>query len=54
MEDKPWRNEELTSVEERFPRQKAENLEKAARSFKATTGVVCDVFRPMVALDLSK
>ena len=46
MEDKPWRNMELRSLEERLPRPKDENLEKAARSNKATAGVGCDGFCP--------
>ena len=38
MQDKPWRNEELRSLEERLPRLKEEGREKAARSCKATCG----------------
>ena len=46
QDDKPWRNEESRGL----PRLKEENLEKAARSYKATEGVGCDGFHPKVVL----
>ena len=53
-EDTPWRNEELGSLEEGLPRRREDHLERAARSYKATTGVGCDAFHPQVLLDVSK
>ena len=44
MEDKPWRNEQLRSLEERLPRLKEETLEQAVESCKATENVGCDGF----------
>ena len=42
LEDKPSRNEELRSLEEGLSRLKKNRWEKAARSYKAATGVGCD------------
>ena len=39
VEHRPWRKEELTSFEEGLPQLKEERLERAARSYKAGTGV---------------
>ena len=50
LEDTPRRNEELKNLEADMPRL----LEKAAKSCKAKTGVVCDCFHPKVPLDLTK
>ena len=47
LKDKPWRSEELRSLEEGLPRLKGEYLEKAA------TGVGCDGFHPTIPLELS-
>ena len=52
-EDKPWRNEELKSLEGGLPRLE-ENLERAARSYKAATHVGCDWFLSKVPQDLQK
>ena len=41
---KPWRNEELRSLEEGLPVPKEKHMEKAAKSSKAATGVICDGF----------
>ena len=41
------------SEEEGMPRLKESDLEKAARNYKAKTGVVCDGFHPKVPLDLT-
>ena len=49
-----WRNDELRSLEEGLPQQGDEGLEKAARSYKATTGVGCDKFHHKDPVDLSK
>ena len=46
MEDKPWRNEEIKSLEEGLPRLTRENLESAAWSYEAATGVGSDGFHP--------
>ena len=46
MQDKPWRNEELSEGEEALPRLKEGDLEKASRLYKAKTGVGCDGFHP--------
>ena len=54
MEDKHWRNVELRSAEEGLSLVKEENLAEAARSYKATTRVGCDGFRPKVLPDMSK
>ena len=50
LKDMPRRNEELNNLEADMPRL----LEKAAKSCKAKTGVVCDGFHPKVPLDLTK
>ena len=50
LKDTPWRNEELKNLEADMPRL----LEKAAKSCKAKTGVVCDGVHPKVPLDLTK
>ena len=47
-------NEELRSLEEGLPRLRGKNLERAAKSYTATTRVGCDGFRPEVPPDLSK
>ena len=46
QKEQPWRSEELRSLEEGMPRFKESDSEKAARSYKATTGVGCDGFHP--------
>ena len=48
LKDKPWRNEESKSLEEGMPRILEEELENAAKSYKAKTGVVFDGFHPKV------
>ena len=53
MQNKLWRNEELKECEEALPRLKEGDLEKAARSYKAKTGVGRDGFRPTVPLNLA-
>ena len=50
LKDTPQRNEELKKLEADMPRL----LEKAAKSCKAKTGVVCDGFHPKVPLDLTR
>ena len=45
---------ERRSEEEGMPRSKESDLEKAARNYKAKTGVVCDDFHPKVPLDLTR
>ena len=40
LEDKPWRNGELRSLEEGLTRLKEEHFEKAATSYEAATGVL--------------
>ena len=50
LKNTPRRNEELKNLEAGMPRL----LEKAAKSCKAKTGVVCDGFHPNVPLDLTK
>ena len=52
-EDKPRRNEELRSLGKGLPRLE-ENLKRAARSYKAATGVGCDWFHSKVPLDLQR
>ena len=54
LEDKPWRNEGLKSLEEGMTSLKEGDSEKAARNYKALTGVGCNGFRTEVPLDLSK
>ena len=54
QEDKPYRNEETRSLEEGLPQLEEERLRRAAKSYKATTGVGCDGFHPRAPLDLSK
>ena len=54
LKDKPWRNEELKSLDEGMTRLKEGDLEKVARNYKASTGVGCNGFRTEVPLDLSK
>ena len=54
LDDKPWRNEELRSLEEGLPRLREDNLEKAARSDKAAIGVGCVGYHPRVPPDLSQ
>ena len=51
--DKSWRNEEMKNLEKDMLKL-LENLEKADKSYKAKTGVVCDGFHPKVSLDLTK
>ena len=46
LKDKLWRNEELKNLEKDFPRLLEKDLEKAAKSYKAKTGVGCDGFHP--------
>ena len=46
MDDKPWENEELRNSEEGLPWQEDEILERAARSYKAATGVGCGRISP--------
>ena len=48
------RHEELRSLEEVLTRLKEENFDKAARSYKAATGVDRDQFRPQVLAGLSE
>ena len=48
MGDTHWNNEELRSFEEELPEMKKEGLERAARSYMATTGAGCDGFHPRV------
>ena len=54
LKDTPWRNEELNNLEADQPRLLEKELEKAAKSCKAKTGVGCDGFHPKVPLDLTK
>ena len=54
MERKQWRNEGLRSLKEALPRLREDNLEKAARSYKATPGVDCDGLHPKDPPDISK
>ena len=54
LEDRPWRNKELKSLEEGTPRLKKKELEKAATTCQAKTGVGCDGFHVQVPLNLSK
>ena len=53
-EDKPWRNQELRSLEEELPQLSEENLERAATSYRATMAVGRDGFHPRGPSDLSK
>ena len=53
LKDKQWRNEELKNLED-MPRLHVSDLEKAARSYKAKTGVGCDGFHPNVPLDFEE
>ena len=54
QKDKPWRNEELKKLEEDTPRLKESDFAKAAKTYKAKTGVGCDGFHPKVPLDLTR
>ena len=54
LEDMRWRKEDLRSLEEGLPRLKEGNLERAARSYKATSGVDCDGFTLKFREDVSK
>ena len=47
-------NMERRSEEEGMPRLKESDLEKAARNYKAKTGVVCDDAHPKVPLDSTR
>ena len=51
LEDKPWRSDEMKSLEEGVPRLMESDLKKAARNCKAKTGVGCD---GKVSLDVEK
>ena len=51
--DKPWRNEELKNFGEDMLKL-LKKLEKAAKSYKAKTGMGCDGFHPKVSLDLTR
>ena len=50
-EDMPWRNGELKTLDGDMPRLLEKELQMAAKSCKAKTGVGCDGFHPMVPLD---
>ena len=54
VEEKPWKNEELTSVEEALPRLKECHLQEVSRLCKTKTGVGCESFHPEVSSDLTK
>ena len=54
LEDKPWRNDVMRSLEEGLPRLKVDRCERAARSYRATTGVGCAGFYPEAPLRLPK
>ena len=53
-EDKRWRKQDLRSLEEALPLWNKENLERAARSGKFTTGVGGEGCHPRVPVDLSE
>ena len=54
LEDKPWENEELKTLEEALSGPKGSDLEKVSRLYKTKIGVGCDIFHPKVSLDLTK
>ena len=54
MDEKPWKNRELRSVEEALQKLKECHLEEVSRLYEAKTGAGCDGFHPEVTLDLTK
>ena len=54
QEDKLWRSEELKSLWEGMPGLMESDLEKAARNYKAKTGIGCDGFHPQSSAGLGE
>ena len=53
LENKPWKNDALQNQEETLPPMPAEELKRAASSYKTSSGLRADGFHPQVPLDFS-